>query len=80
MATELPSCRAALTQVRSWSPKGKEGRHDMIMWVKVGVKWLVKSNYGTYLFVKVVNSPAQARVIMRRWTTSWSYGRTFGIG
>lgn len=25
MATELPSCRAALTQVRSWSPKGKEG-------------------------------------------------------
>jgi hypothetical protein len=25
MATELPSCRAALTQVRSWSPKGEGG-------------------------------------------------------
>jgi hypothetical protein len=58
-----------------------KGRHDMIMWVKVGVKWLVKSNYGTYLFVEVVNSPAEAR----EW--SWDVGRrhdrkgrTFGIG
>ena len=25
------------------------------------MKWLVKSNYGTYLFVEIVNSPVEAR-------------------
>jgi hypothetical protein len=53
MATELPSCRAALTQVRSWS-----GRHDHVS--DAGVKWLVKSNYDTYLFVKVIDSPTDS--------------------
>jgi hypothetical protein len=49
MATELPSCRAALTQVLSWSE-----RHHHVS--DAGVKWLVKSN--TYLFVEVIDSPS----------------------
>lgn len=32
MATELPSCRAALTQVRSWSWSRRHHRHDHESW------------------------------------------------
>ena len=54
MATELPSCRAALTQVLSWS-----GRHDHVSEARVKML-LVKSNYDAYLFVEVIDSPAEA--------------------